>query len=169
MCAILIDRKVYMTRVSFITLRQLHWWMPNILTNTFHKSSQASPQKPQNKYANGETQKKGNNIMRENYEFAQKCIFHILLLCYLVKVASCVCMCCIFNWFCSITKRGIFVIWNQGNFYCIDAFVLSSLMKTLFYWISISITTIHHILDWFFSVQIKENIFILANNIQFFQ
>ena len=148
-----------MTRVSFITLRQLHWWMPNILTNTFHKSSQASPQKPQNKYANGETQKKGNNIMRENYEFAQKCIFHILLLCYLVKVAPCVCMCCIFNWFCSITKRGIFVIWNQGNFYCIDAFVLSILIKTIFHWISTNL----------FLVQIKENILILANNVQFFR
>ena len=49
--------------------------MPNILTNTFHRSSQASPQKPQNKYANGETQKKDNNIMRENYEFAQNAYF----------------------------------------------------------------------------------------------
>ena len=152
-----------MTRVFFITLRQLHWWMPNILTNTFHKSSQASPQKPQNKYANGEKQKKGNSIMRENYEFAQKCIFYILLLCYLVKVAPCVCMCCIFNWFCSITKWGIFVIWNQGNFYCIDAFVSSSLIKTVFLRLLIIIS------NNLFLVQIKENILILANNVQFFR
>ena len=135
MCAMLIDRK-YIWRefpslpcVNFIDECQIFWLTHFIKVHKHrHKNHKTSMRmvKPR---------KKGNNIMRENYEFAQKCIFHILQLCYLVKVASCVCMCCIFNWFCSITKWGIFVIWNQGNFYCIDAFVSSSLIKTVFHWI----------------------------------
>ena len=113
-CAMLIDRK-YIWLVSFISLRQLHWWMPNILTNTFRISVHKHHHKNHITSMRMVKQRKNVIILCEKIMNLLKNAYFIFYDCVTWWRSHHVHMCCIFNWFCSIMERGIFVTRNEGK------------------------------------------------------
>ena len=129
-CAMLIDRK-YIWLVPFISLRQLHWWMPNILTNTFRISVHKHHHKNHITSMRMVKQRKNVIILCEKIMNLLKNAYFIFYDCVTWWRSHHVHMCCIFNWFCSIMERGIFVIRNEGKtFFCLICFVWSTYMKS---------------------------------------